>query len=765
MKERFSQSVVDKSVLDDEISNLIYERNRKMIVDQVSQMSDVHCNFSRVKMWKLRQKVCPKIQPSCPVAKINQNGDIVSNRDELKQLYVDTYRDRLRHRVIKPNYDQIKQLKDYLFQVRLNTAKLRKSNAWSESELLQVTSKLKCNKAADPMGLVFEIFRPEVAGSDLFQSLLQLCNKVKDECDIPNFLELTNISSIFKNRGSKMDLNNDRGVFNVMTVRSIIDNLVYNDYYDEIDSSMSDTNVGGRKNRNIRDNLFIVYGIINYALEEKKQVDLTLYDIAKCFDSMWFQETMNDLWDCGVQDDRFALISKLNTNCDIAVKTPVGITDRFQMKEIEMQGTKLSNIKCAVQIDTLGKECYIYNEGMFLYKECVSVPPLGMIDDVASFSECGIESLKINAIINAKIEAKKLEFGAAKCVNIPIGHRDMECLEQRVHSETVSEKSYETYLGDIVCSSGSNDRNIESRCNRGIGAVSQIMTMLGRVSLGHYYFDIGLVLRDTILVSKLVFNSEVWYNVTEKQLTKMEKIDEMLFRKIFNLPSTAPRVGMFIECGKIPIRHVVKSRRIMYFWHLMHKEKDELLVKFLEAQELSPSSHDWICQVRKDMQDIKLNLSDAEIENLSKDVFSKLVKRKIEVFTLQYLKGHSGSKTSQLDFKNISPAEYLFAPQLNLEQVQTLYKLRNRVIDVKGNSRSFNTQNMWCRTCFLFPEGQSHLLVCPAIVAKLKNVVDFKTLDHKMVFGTLDNQIQIAKIYTVILKTRLDLIDEMRRTD
>ena len=144
-----------------------------------------------------------------------------------------------------------------------------------------------------------------------------------------------------------MELDNDRGVFNVMTVRSIIDNVIYNDFYDEIDSSMSDSNVGGRKNRNIRDNLFIVY-----ALEEKKEVDLTLYDLAKCFDSMWFQETMNDLWDAGVQDDRFAVVSKMNQTCDIAVKTPVGITNRFVLEEIEMQGTKLSNIKCAVQIDT-----------------------------------------------------------------------------------------------------------------------------------------------------------------------------------------------------------------------------------------------------------------------------------------------------------------------------------------------------------------------------------------------------------------------------
>ena len=94
-------------------------------------------------------------------------------------------------------------------------------------------------KAAYPLGLVFEIFRPEVAGSGLFQSLLTLCHQVKGECEIPKFLELTNISSIYKRKGSKSDLNNDCGVCNMISVRSIIDNLIYNDFDDDIDSSMS----------------------------------------------------------------------------------------------------------------------------------------------------------------------------------------------------------------------------------------------------------------------------------------------------------------------------------------------------------------------------------------------------------------------------------------------------------------------------------------------------------------------------------------------
>ena len=150
-----------------------------------------------------------------------------------------------------------------------------------------------------------------------------------------------------------------------MTVRSVIDNLIYNDYYNIIDQNMSDSNVGGRKARNIRDNLFIVNGVINFARREKLEVDINLYDIAKCFDSMWFEETMNDLWDVGVQNDKFAVIAKMNEHCNIAVKTPVGVTDRFEMERLEMQGTKFSNIKCSIQMDTLGRECYTSGDGLF----------------------------------------------------------------------------------------------------------------------------------------------------------------------------------------------------------------------------------------------------------------------------------------------------------------------------------------------------------------------------------------------------------------
>ena len=79
-----------------------------------------------------------------------------------------------------------------------------------------------------------------------------------------------------------------------------------------------------------------------------------------------------------------------------------------------MQGTVMGPIKASVQLDTLGRDCYERQEGLYQYNGCVSIPPLQMIDDLASFSTCSTQSVMTNAILNAKIESKKLVFGPAK---------------------------------------------------------------------------------------------------------------------------------------------------------------------------------------------------------------------------------------------------------------------------------------------------------------------------------------------------------------
>ena len=257
---------------------------------------------------QLKKRVCSK-KPEPPTAKLNEKGELVTESSKLKELYETKYKKRLEHREMKPEIMEMYDMKMELFSIRLQVCKNIKSENWSAEDLLKVLKSLKKNKSTDSSGLIYELFRPEIIGSDLFTSLLMVCNKEKSQMMIPNFVTFTDITSIYKSKGLKSDLDNDRGIFRVSKVRSILEKLMYQDKYEIIDEAMSDSNAGGRRRRNIRDNLFVIYAAINESIRNKKSIDIQFYDLSKCFDAMWAEETMNDFYDAGVKDDKFALVS------------------------------------------------------------------------------------------------------------------------------------------------------------------------------------------------------------------------------------------------------------------------------------------------------------------------------------------------------------------------------------------------------------------------------------------------------------------------
>ena len=91
----------------------------------------------RRKMWSFLKKIFPKITPGVPTGKKDRNGKIITNHLGLKKLYLETYLHRLRNRPIKPDFEELKYLKDNLFDMRLENSRKRKSRPgiWLSSEI------------------------------------------------------------------------------------------------------------------------------------------------------------------------------------------------------------------------------------------------------------------------------------------------------------------------------------------------------------------------------------------------------------------------------------------------------------------------------------------------------------------------------------------------------------------------------------------------------------------------------------------------------
>ena len=180
---------------------------------------------------------------------------------------------------------------------------------------------------------------------------------------------------------------------------------------------------------------------------------------------------------------------------------------------------------------------------------------------------------------------KKLPLNVKKCKKLHMGKNNNLCPDLKAHKDNLINADKEKYLGDQISNDGENKSNISERKGKGIGIVSQIMSLLDdSICLGKYYFQTAVKLRESYLVNGILFNAEVWYDLKEQEIRELEEIDETLLRRILNAHSKTPIEALYLELGCLPLRHIIMARRINYLFYLANLNENELLFNFFLAQ-------------------------------------------------------------------------------------------------------------------------------------------------------------------------------------
>ena len=264
-------------------------------------------------------------------------------------------------------------------------------------------------RARDPEGLCSELFKDKVIGESFKVSLLIMLNAIKEDGEVPRFMNVTTVTTIPK-VGSKFILTNERGIFKVNFLRTILLRLIYNRIYGMVNTNKSDSNIGARKGKSCRNHIWILNGIIHEHHTSKKKVDLRInfYDFEQMFDSMVLSETLSDMHRAGMVDDSLHLIEALNTNVAKSVNNPYGQTETTVLSAVVAQGDLMAPLEASVQVDNIAKRQIKDEEErkkedgstiLYKYKDKVSIPILGMMDDTVTITEAGYKTEIMNAHI------------------------------------------------------------------------------------------------------------------------------------------------------------------------------------------------------------------------------------------------------------------------------------------------------------------------------------------------------------------------------
>ena len=189
------------------------------------------------------------------------------------------------HKVVHSKFNELFSWKEDLWSSRYNHIRGKIYKPWSIEQIKLAICSLKNNKTRDPHGWLNETFKDCAQinpyntknspgaddENDLVMAMYFMMNGIKQNMHVPEFMKLGNITSIYKNKGSRQNLENDRGIFILPVLKKILDKLIYLDFYDSINSNMSDSNIGARKEQNVRNHLFLIYGIINNVIKDREE--------------------------------------------------------------------------------------------------------------------------------------------------------------------------------------------------------------------------------------------------------------------------------------------------------------------------------------------------------------------------------------------------------------------------------------------------------------------------------------------------------------
>ena len=718
-RNMLSKQGVEKDIivqLDETIAKLESKMHYDLIRENFEKFKDDPEKVNIQEIWKTMSKLWPKCGINVPTAKINHVGKMVSAPSELKALLAKEYRERLRKRPLRPDLKDIENRKQKLFEMKLSLAESKQSSDWTMDQLEVALKDLKNNKTRDNDGFINEIFKKDVIGKDLKESLLKMFNRIKNEKKIPKFMNIATITTVPK-KGSKLLLENERGIFRLSVLRSIIMRLIYNEKYDIIDKNMSDSQMGARKKKGCRQNIFIINGIIHDIMSSKakKPINLQIYDYKQMFDAINLKEAIGDIYDAGLMDDKLSLLYQANKEVNFAVNTPSGLTERQTIEDVVLQGDTWGSILASVQVDSVAKEVEKTGYG-FKYKDILPVSMLGLVDDIIGITAADYKAHQLNTILKVKTAEKRLQFGVSKCKTMLVSKNtktelnngtltvDNWCVKYKHDDETgentLNEKyvgqvnmeqvNTHKYLGFVLSNTGDNSVNISAMRKKSIWIIRRLFKQLEELKLQKYYFECGIIFLHVILRSSILYACETYYYLKENQIRQLERIEEGYLRKLFQTTTGCPIVQLYLESGVIPARFAIKKARLMFLKSILEENPNSMIHRFITLQIEQPTKGDWISSCQQDLIDLDINLSFEEITKISKYQLKKQIKESISKKAFEYLIKKQGSKGKEMKYTELQMAEYLQPneQEITIQEQRNIFAIRNKMIIISDNYKN-----------------------------------------------------------------------------
>lgn len=652
------------------------------------------------------------------------SGKLITNKEDIKETFINYCAEVLKKNPPSEGFETEFEIKNALHDLRMveDHDVIDEREEISEEDFDEAIKKFK-KKNKKAYNYIVK------AGDSFKEGIFKFMERIHLEENLPSSWENTVLVQIYKGKGARELLENNRYIHSKHWKPKLYEAMVVAKSKPLISNNTSIYQIGGVAGHRPQEHIFVMKSVISLYSMLGKALILEFFDITKYFDRENLRDVMNNLYVAGVVGKLYRMWFKMNKNSRIRVRTGLGLSSERSTGELIAQGTVGGALVSGFNLD---KDIFDYFEESSdeVYYGGVRLQPLCYQDDLLQVASSVNKAQIGNKRVEFVMKSKQLEVHPTKTGFVLSGKKvSIEKIRNEITSNplkygnlTLKEKSSEKWLGEQMATGGNTESvlaTIKARKGKAIAAIYEIKAVIDDIRASAVGGILaGLDLWEKAVIPMLLNNADTWTDMNEEAWKELNYIQNHFMRALFELPVGSPKPILCWDTASLSMENRVNLKKLNLAVHLKKLDKSSLAGQVFDTQ----IKNRWpgLCKEVKDIcREWNIdNVCASGSDSNSKMEWKKILKEAAHEKNENDLRDAMESLEKLEDVKNEKYEMKSYLNDMSMKDARMMMRIRGRMVKCKMNfsSERVNIETSWkCRACCSGAiETQSHILYCEA---------------------------------------------------
>ena len=478
-----------------------------------------------------------------------------------------------------PNHDPITEL----------------DNPPSLQELQKAIKLTKNGKAPGKDGLPAELFK--ALNENALHEFHEILTTIWRDEQIPKDLRDATIISIFKNKGSRADCNNYRGISLLSIAGKVLARILLNRLVNKVsEQHLPETQSGFRPGRSTTDMIFIVRQLQEKCIEQNKNLFVIFIDLTKAFDcinrtALWailqklgcpskfsnlirllHQDMTGEVYASGETSEPFQITTGVKQGCVLA---PV----LFNLFLTQMLHRALGNCSQGIYIK------YRLDGSLFDLRRLTAktktqkhlITEAMFADDCAlmAHSEADLQLLATHFNEAAALFGLTVSVAKTEVLHQPAPGEESRLLNVKMNNTNLKTVDSFKYLGSTISNDGSLDREIALRIQKASAALGRLKKKV--LQRNGIKTRTKLKLYRAIVLTSLLYGAECW-TTYRRHVKQLESFHQRALRNLIGVKwqDRVSNSEVLLRTGSASIEATLIKAQMRWSGHVIRMDSTRL---------------------------------------------------------------------------------------------------------------------------------------------------------------------------------------------